>query len=66
MADQEWVYIKHPKVDAIGGPVHRSSFDALWKDKGWSITDDIDLTVDEEGREIAVARTAKTTAPKGA
>lgn len=32
----ELVYIKHPQVKALGGPVTRESIDYLWSRKGWT------------------------------
>lgn len=64
MAEQEWVYISHPQVDAIGGPVTRKSFDALWKDKGWSVTTDFELVTNEDGSQKALKRKAAAAAKK--
>lgn len=38
MADNpnEPVFIKHPDVDSIGGPVPRHAFETVWRSKGWT------------------------------
>lgn len=56
---KDWVYIKHPDTVAIGGPVRRSSVDDPvigWATKGWVITEDYDLVLDENGQSRAVPK----------
>jgi len=43
MAEQDWVYISHPDLPHTQGTeqepplVHKSSFDEVWSEKGWTI-----------------------------
>lgn len=50
------VRIKHPDVDAIGGPVTRASVDETWKHLGWSV-----LSADEEATYLERRRIAELT-----
>jgi len=34
------VFIKHPDIDALGGPVPESAFTSLWEGRGWSLATD--------------------------
>ena len=34
----EFIYMKHPQVESVAGPIRRESFEALWRHKGWEIT----------------------------
>ena len=56
MADDpnELVYIVHPKVNAIGGPVTRRALDEVHKAKGWTLA-----------KPDEAAAAADATTPKG-
>jgi hypothetical protein len=57
MPSKELVYIVHPDVDALGGPVPRYAFDEVWEPKGWKIAGDEDIER-YEAREADVAAAA--------
>lgn len=44
----EFIYMRHPDVEKIGGPVSRKAFERTWKQKGWvevdpdALPDDLD------------------------
>ena len=59
----EFVYIKHPKVNAVGGPVTRQAFEEVHKAKGWTLAKADDVPDDAEP--IPVAPSAVNTNPKG-
>ena len=64
----EFVRIKHPDTEGIGGPVTRASVDQTWKHLGWSVLD-----ADEEAAHLEAVRISeltgrpikKVTAPAG-
>lgn len=66
MADEQ-VYITHPDVKAVGGPMPASSL-PYWEAKGWKQTDVDFETVDATGETRAVpkrsAKSATTTGGK--
>lgn len=56
---KDWVYISHPDTAAIGGPVLRKSVDEPvigWAAKGWSVTEDYVLVLDENGQSRAIPK----------
>ena len=59
----EMVFIRHPEVDALGGPVTRLAFDTEHSKRGWTIVADPDAPAPP-----ASPTTARTSTPtqKGA
>jgi hypothetical protein len=56
---KDWVYISHPDTVAIGGPVLRKSVDEPnigWAARGWSVTEDYVLVLDEHGQSKAIPK----------
>lgn len=39
MSTEEFVYMFHPEIDALGGPVTRKAFDEVHAPKGWRYFD---------------------------
>lgn len=56
----EMVYIKHPNVKALGGPVRRDALDSLWSRKGWILASKQDVAKADEAADAALG---ETTAP---
>lgn len=58
----EFIYIRHPDVEKIGGPVSRKAFERTWKAKGWrevdpdALPDDLDTMKVSELEKLAAER----------
>lgn len=60
----ELIHIKHAGIKALGGPVTRDAFDAVWSRKGWSVASASDVAKAEEATADA-ALGVDPTAPAG-
>lgn len=49
----EFMYMKHPEIDSVAGPIARSSFNALWAGKGWAEVEDPAVTAEKEAQKAA-------------
>ncbi len=68
MADQdpnELVYIVHPKVEAIGGPVTRQALDDVHSAKGWKEASAAQVAAAEAGDLTVTTKADAAATPKG-
>lgn len=59
MTDQ-FVYIKHPEIDVLGGPVSVEAL-PLYEQRGWEQASPEDVTAHEEGRYERLSRSQSVT-----
>lgn len=49
MADDKWVFITHPKVDADPARVTRDAYENCWKARGWKLATKSAVEAAKEG-----------------
>lgn len=40
MKETDQVWMTHPGIDGVAGPVPKSAFERTWKAKGWKLAED--------------------------